>query len=325
MHKLTLAGRINLHRTQSPSEYHEQSSNAATHQPWNKYTQSASGAKSTWTSPRVAPYSTGRGRAGRTAANPHRNRTLVLNNKVGTSTQLTKDPRSEETEPNSEAIKANPEDGPEFAQQPTGWVTKRDRHMQLINSSIYDKETQLRNKAIEETRKQKSLRRDQREKQKIQKHLKTLSAYPDQSKATPTAHELLINGLRFHVLDGGSKLARIRGEGANNKQNIHLSLQHIGAADSASTTPKQATIGGVTFLRSKNGNLYRSGIVKAKKSVHILIDVPTTGTYYFGRSRPADGYRASTKFKKISEPCKRFSLTGTLSFTPSSLQSRAEI
>ena len=194
--------------------------------------------------------------------------------------------------------------------------------MQLINSSIYDKETQLRNKAIEETRKQKSLRRDQREKQKIQKHLKTLSAYSDQNKATPTVHELLINGLRFHVLDGGSKLARIRGEGANSEQNTHLSLRHIGAADSASTTPKQVTIGGVIFLRSKNGNLYRSGMVKAKKLVYILIHVSTRGTYRFGRSPPADEYRASTKFKRISEPCKRFSLTGTLSFI---LQSRAEI
>ena len=189
--------------------------------------------------------------------------------------------------------------------------------MQLIKSSIYDKETQLRNRAIEETRKQKSLRRNQREKQKIQRHLKTLSVYSDQNKATPTVHEILINGLRFHVLDGGSKLARIRGEGANNKRHTHLSSWHIGAADSASTTPKQATIGGVTFLRSKNGNLYRSGIVKAKKSVHILIDVPTRWTYCSGRARPADGYRASTKFKKISEPCKRFSLTGTLSFIPS--------
>ena len=255
-------------------------------------------------------------------ANPHRNRTLVLNNKVGTSAQLIKEPRSEDTHPDSEAIKVDPEDGKEFVQRPTGWVTKRDRHMQLINSSIYDKETQLRNKAIEETRKQKSLRRDQREKQKIQKHLKTLSAYSDQNKATPTVHELLINGLRFHVLDGGSKLARIRGEGANSEQNTHLSLRNLGAADSASTTPKQATIGGVTFLRSKNGNLYRSGMVKAKKSVYILIHVPTRGTYCFGRSPPADGYRASTKFKKISEPCKRFSLTGTLSFI---LQSRAEI
>lgn len=250
-------------------------------------------------------------------ANPHRNRTLVLNNKIGTPTQVTNDPRAEDTRLKPEATKAEPKDGKDAVQQPTGWVTKRDRHMQLINSSIYDKETQFRNKAIEETRKQKSLRRDQHEKQKIQRHLNTLSVHTDQNNATPTVHELLINGLRFHVLDGGSKLARIRGESANNKYYIHLSSRHIGAADSASATPKQATIGGVAFLRSKNGNLYRSGIIKAKKSVHRLFDVPLRGTYSLQRSRPADGYRTSTKFKKISEPCKRFSLTGTLSFIPS--------
>ena len=39
----------------------------------------------------------------------------------------------------------------------------------------------------------------------------------------------------------------------------------LGSNDSVSTTPKHANIGGVTFLRSKNGNLYRSGIVKAKR------------------------------------------------------------
>ena len=250
-------------------------------------------------------------------ANPHRNRTLVLNNKIGTPTQVTNDPRTEDNQLNPEPINAEPEDGKDSVQRPTSWVTKRDRHMQLINSSVYDKETQFRNKAIEETRKQKSLRRDQREKQKIQRHLKTLSVHTDHNKAIPTVHELLINGLRFHVLDGGSKLARIRGESAKNKQHVHLSSRHVGAADSASATPKQATIGGVTFLRSKNGNLYRSGIVKAKKSVHLHFDGPSGGTHSFQRSRPADGYRTSTKFKKISEPCKRFSLTGTLSFIPS--------
>ncbi|KAG6999325.1 hypothetical protein G7Y79_00036g072810 [Physcia stellaris] len=63
-----------------------------------------------------------------------------------------------------------------------GWVSKRDRHMQLINTSIYDKEKVL-----------------------------------------------------------------------------HVST-------SAHHTPKQANVGGVTFYRSRNGNLYRSGLVKARKN-----------------------------------------------------------
>ncbi len=84
--------------------------------------------------------------------------------------------------------------------------------MQLINSSIYDKETQVRHKAIEETRKQKAARKDQREMQKLERHLKTLTPDHSKSVAVPTIHEITINGLRFHVLNGGSKLARIRGE-----------------------------------------------------------------------------------------------------------------
>ena len=200
-------------------------------------------------------------------ANPHRNRSLVLNNKAGTSAQTTDDPVSKDAQSKPETLEVQIKNRKEPTQRPTGWVTKRDRHMQLINSSIFDKETQLRNKAIEETQKQRSLRKDQREKQRIERHLKALSAYPDLNKGTPTIHELLINGLRFQVLDGGSKLARIRGEDTDARESPPSSSRNVGAADSASTTPKEATIGGVTFLRSKNGNLYRSGIVKAKKLV----------------------------------------------------------
>lgn len=100
----------------------------------------------------------------------------------------------------------------------TGWVTKRDRHMQLINSSVFDKETPMRNKAIDETRRQKALYKDQRERYKINKHLRGIATHAGRPSTTPTAttapivHEISVEGLRFHVTDGGSKLARIRGE-----------------------------------------------------------------------------------------------------------------
>ena len=145
------------------------------------------------------------------------------------------------------------------------WVTKRDRHMQLINSSIYDKDSQARNKAIEETRRQKLLRKDQREKQKIERRLGTLTTHPSQKVAGSAVHEISINGLRFHVADSGSKLVRIRGGYLHCETYPCGSSQLSGANDSASTTPKQTSIGGVSFLRSKNGNLYRSGIVKARR------------------------------------------------------------
>ena len=210
----------------------------------------------------MAPYSRGRGRAGRIVVNPHRNRTLVLNNKSGTLLPSAKELTPDFTPSSAQAVHS--EDEETIPPQSTNrWVTKRDRHMQLINSSVYDKETQTRNKAIEETRRQKALQKDRREKQKIERHLNALTSRA--GSATDIIHEVSINGLRFHVADGGSKLVRIRGE--NHDQRMHSSSrsQLLGATDSASTTPKQANVGGVTFLRSKNGNLYRLGIVKAKR------------------------------------------------------------
>lgn len=210
----------------------------------------------------MAPYSRGRGRAGRIVAKPHRNRTLVLNNKSGDSLPSAKELNPDSTPSSTKAVQSEDEESIPL-QSTNRWVTKRDRHMQLINSSVYDKETQARKKAIEETRRRKALQKDQREKQKIERHLNTLTLRAGQ--ATNVVHEISVNGLRFHVADGGSKLVRMRGE--NHKDGTHLlsRSQLLGATDSASTTPKQANIGGVTFLRSKNGNLYRLGIVKAKR------------------------------------------------------------
>ncbi|KAL9121819.1 MAG: hypothetical protein Q9187_001626 [Circinaria calcarea] len=148
--------------------------------------------------------------------------------------------------------------------------------MQLINSSIFDKDSEARKRAIEHTRCQKILERDQREKQKFSNHIQTLATHPGRSSLpasfVPAINELTINGLRFKVSDSGSKLLRISS-----------------TVDTVRSTPKRAIVGGVTFVRSKNGNLYRSGFVKARRS---------------GR------------MNKIPEPCRRFSSTGTLIFSP---------
>ena len=165
----------------------------------------------------MAPYSRGRGRAGRMVANPHRNRTLVLNSKSGASSTSATE-RSPDTAPPSTKALQSADEEPISVQSKNHWVTKNDRHMQLINSSVYDKESQARNRAIEETRRQKALRRDQREKQKIERHLDTLTSRAGQ--ATVVSHELSINGLRFQVADGGSKLVRIRGE--NPRHSLHF-------------------------------------------------------------------------------------------------------
>ena len=258
------AGHINLHKTQANPTQHDLVSGFVPPRSWNKYTQASSNDLNAtpWRSSRAAPYSRGRGRAGRIVANPHRNRTLVLNNQSGASLNSAKELSPDSTPLSAKAVLSEDEE-PILMQSKNRWVTKRDRHMQLINSSVYDKETQARNKAIEETRRQKALQKDQREKQKIERHLNTLTSPAGQ--ATNVVCEISINGLRFHVADGGSKLVRLRGENHVSGTRLCSRSQLLGANDSARTTPKQANVGGVSFLRSKNGNLYRSGILRARR------------------------------------------------------------
>lgn len=97
----------------------------------------------------------------------------------------------------------------------TNWITKRDRHMQLINSAVYNQEIEARSKAIEHTRRQKTFERDLREKQKLQRHFETLipntyhGTLPLVSDASLPAYTLNIDGLYFQVGKNGSKLSRV--------------------------------------------------------------------------------------------------------------------
>ncbi|KAF2088069.1 hypothetical protein K490DRAFT_73063 [Saccharata proteae CBS 121410] len=205
---------------------------------------------------RGAPYGSHapRGRGGRVF-----NRTLVLNNPAGG------------------IALGNGQSSP----QPDGnaWIQKRDRHMQLINPAIYDQVAQQRTKDIEQTELQKRQQRDVKEKARLSRHFerdngeatlngKTLATREDPMRP----YEIDVENIRFRVTDGGSKLVR-----ASTNPNT------------ARATPKQTRIGGVTFFRSKNGNLYRAGLVKSKQNRRI---------------------------QKINEPCPRFSTTGTCSRGP---------
>lgn len=192
------------------------------------------------------------------------------------------------------------------------WVTKTDRHMQLINPAIYEKQSQDRARAIEETRKLRLKQRDDREKFKLSKHLERLSgntAGHGANQRTPQAlpnYEITVEGIRFRVMKDGSKLAKVPGD-----------------ENAAKLTPKSATVGGVRFYRSKNGNLYRSGIVKAQRyDLHAASsrDTPHPST----RTRLTHSHtRQPTAIKKIDEPCRLFSTTGTsLSITIPNYYSR---
>jgi hypothetical protein len=100
-----------------------------------------------------------------------------------------------------------------------GWVTKTDRHLQLINASIFEKDSQLRAKAMEETRKQKLRQRDERERARFNKHLFRMrgninNASGAQLRSADSAenYEISVQGIRFRVLKNGSKLVKIPGE-----------------------------------------------------------------------------------------------------------------
>ncbi|MCJ1345513.1 hypothetical protein MMC31_003720 [Peltigera leucophlebia] len=272
--QLTVQGHINLHKTQAPvhpvgpvrgySVTTQYSAPPTT--PIPRF-----GARK---SVRHAPYT--RTHPGVTKPKAHRNRTLVLHKTTNTSLALHESGGTPVTAIANSMIPNEKHNKQALANHGTSWVAKNDRHMQLINSSIFDKETQLRSRAMDETRRQKTLQQSQMEKQKIEKHLRALN-YPryqassaHHSGATTPMYRILIKGLSFYVMDGGSKLQRSRSK--DFAASSWLSLPHLHDLDpeeSMRPSPKTAVIGGVTFFRSRNGNLYRSGLVKANRAGQI--------------------------------------------------------
>ncbi|KAK7988571.1 hypothetical protein PG989_008886 [Apiospora arundinis] len=159
----------------------------------------------------------------------------------------------------------------------SSWVTKTDRHLQLINSNVYEKKSQSRANAIEQTQRNKQLRRDHDEKSRLLNYLgkeSMVGIAPNANTAAPTSsYEVTVEGIRFHVTRQGSKLVRAPGD-----------------QNPPSATPRVTTIGGVKFFRTKNGNLIRHGVAKAQ--------------------------RLACGVKKVDELCKTFSWTGSCSKGP---------
>jgi hypothetical protein len=83
--------------------------------------------------------------------------------------------------------------------------------MQLINSAVYDKETQARSKAMEETRKLKEQKRAEREQAKVLRYAQGPGAAAMVStSADPSfGHQIIVDDVAFKVARGGSKLIRI--------------------------------------------------------------------------------------------------------------------
>ena len=202
-------GHINLHKIQQPSHQ-----NDVPHSTFNS--RGNVRGSTSWRQPRGGPYTRARGRGGRLAAPAHRNRTLVLNGNTSSTASSTV-PQSELSDMAAQGGVPKAHEN-EPLHPAGGWVAKRDRHMQLINTSIYDKDTQSRVRAIQETRRLKTQQRDEREKSKINRHLQRLAPQVTQvagsssmSQSTTKAHEVTIDGIQFRVTNGGSKLVRVFG------------------------------------------------------------------------------------------------------------------
>ncbi|KAI0888634.1 uncharacterized protein GGS22DRAFT_152022 [Annulohypoxylon maeteangense] len=215
-------------------------------------------------SPYPSPSTYRGGRGGRGGFRPtYRNKTLVLNGQnqpasdSGEGTNDTSDPPT----------------------PTTSFVTRNDRHLQLIKTDVYKKESQNRVDAMKQTLRQKLHQRDQMEKAAFMSSVVQSGAgvAPIDGPSTPQSaspFEVVVDGIRFRVIQQGSKLVKDRDD-----------------VNPPSATPKMTTIGGVKFYRTKNGNLIRHGVVKAQ--------------------------RFAGGIMKVNELCKTFAWTGSCPKGPS--------
>ncbi|KAG9507475.1 hypothetical protein J7337_001027 [Fusarium musae] len=188
------------------------------------------------------------------------------------------------------------------AETPPGWVSRTDRHRQLINANVYEKETQNRAKAIEETRQRKISGRRQREKAQFDEFLKH-QAIASSAQTNPADRNVLtIEGVQFRVIDGGKKLVKIPGACKLRCDSGACALPAAGALNSSLRTPKFTTVAGVKFYRTKTGNLVANRFVNDQR-----YEVP------FNETNLLTGLRRTGRVKKINQLCKIFSTTGNFS------------
>jgi len=156
------------------------------------------------------------------------------------------------------------------------------------------------------------------EKAKLSKHLYRMNAsngYASQPHSSTGNYEINVQGIQFQVVKDGSKLVKVPGEPSNKSRGCNiaepiseLNLSDLGDSNAAKATPKVAMVGGVKFHRSKNGNMFRAGIIKA----HRYGRPSNVLGKFLGRYSHANIYkiRRIGVVKKINEPCKMFSTTG---------------
>lgn len=235
-----------------------------------------------------APYPVS-GRGGYRVGKPpvHRHRTLVLNNSNAGANAIA-------TDSGSASDSSSP-----------SWVTKNDRHLQLINSNIYQEQTDARTKAIEQTRLQKMQQKENNERIQFMNHVvrtgnpRAASA----NSASVPSYEVIVDGIKFAVAKNGSKLVKLPGTSLVSQPTSNLTStdSDLGDSNAPKATPKVAVVGGVRFHRTKNGNMYRQAVVKAQRYV------AHPGDMHLLTHR---AYRRSGGVNKVNVPCKIFSTTG---------------
>ncbi|EWZ50970.1 hypothetical protein FOQG_08623 [Fusarium oxysporum f. sp. raphani 54005] len=247
-----VAGQINRHKNQQAGSRGSPSHHPAHHRQ-NSYRHASS------------PYPARHNRIGRHPT-AHHHRTLHLNGDNSTASRSASS----------------------GAETPPGWVSRTDRHRQLINANVYEKETQNRAKAIEQTRQRKISGRRQREKAQFNEFLKHQATASSAQTNPADRNVLTIEGAQFRVMDGGKKLVKIPD-----------------ALNSSSRTPKFATVAGVKFYRTKTGNLVANRFVNDQR-YEVL----------FSETKLLTGLRRTGAVKKINQPCKIFSTTGSCTKGP---------
>ncbi|KFG87630.1 CCCH zinc finger protein [Metarhizium anisopliae] len=192
-----LAGQINRHKSQQAGVGATSSRQASDYRsPFTINTASRYGADLRKGGNAYRPRSAYNGSAYRVgrAQNNHRHRTLHLNQSRPPSDSNTPSPGS--------------------TTGSSGWVSRNDRHRQLINANVYEKDTQNRVRAIEETRQKKLQDRKMREKNQLKDFLRHQASATNavaNSKPGVGKAEIMIEGIRFHVADGGKKLVKSSG------------------------------------------------------------------------------------------------------------------
>ncbi|KAL1297587.1 hypothetical protein AAFC00_006149 [Neodothiora populina] len=178
--------------------------------------------------------------------------------------------------------------------------------MQLINTNVYDQKMQQKQMDMEETAKQKQRLRNEQEKNKVIRHVHGTTTAQPNSAAAATPRDIVINDLKFRVSTDGSKLIRVFGESPDRFGLPGYTLNEAdGSNKDAQSTPKQAKVAGVTFHRSKHGNLYRAGLVKSSMRY--------SAKPHLGTIRSLTDRDRKTKPAKSVKLCPKFTSTGTRS------------